>query len=762
MIDVDERTRLWNLVEETIARWREGESPDAAGFLARHPEIGSRKTLALDLIHEELCLRKESGDTIVPSTFIERFPDYRSSIAKIIEVEQYGQQNPGFAEALGESMWPQVGQEYQGFEIVEPLGRGAVARVYLARETAMGRRPVVIKVSQHGGHEAHLLGKLEHPNVVAAHSVKHDEPSGMTVICMPLLGTATGLDLMDAAHRKGGPPVTAKIIGQVARQYQPAGLVKEESLSEAFPFARRTFVEGIVWLGKELATGLAAAGKLGVAHRDIKPSNVLLAWSGRPMLLDFNLSSGEDQAGDRVGGTLAYMAPERIELLLADRSAGDEKVDTRPDIFSLGVVLYELLAGRLPVQPMDAEGSDAPAMRRWLESRQQPIAPASQFNRSVDAEVDRVVLRCLAADPGRRYATAADLAGDLAAYLSPRQMAARWLRRNRRSVLAGSIAAGAALVAGGIYWSRLPPYHEVKYEEGMAQHEAGDYQAAIAAFTRSLERKPENPKAREARARSFYRLGLQRYDAADFQGAIVALNQSLEDHPTSIEALFARGQSFYRHNDLQAAQKDFVEAANIEPRAILWFCAGCCGLMDRSGFDYLFKARQAGYDEAAVYCNLGVCHVHGGARSRAIPNFDQAIKLKPELPEPRIERAQARMNAALQGDAESRRQAIEDIKEAERLGLTSRRLYFLGAQLHTLAIDQDSRAIEEADRLFRLMRSLDERQATYENDSVFKRLLSQRPKLAKVGPDPSFVFVPEGQWGIGPPATADLSLVPAP
>ena len=468
MIDLDERTRLWTLVEDAIARWREGEQPDAAGFLARHPEIGSRKTLALDLIHEELCLRKESGDTIVPSTFIERFPDYRSSIAKMIAVEQYGSENPGFAEALGESMWPQVGQEYQGFEIVEPLGRGAVARVYLARETAMGRRPVVIKVSQHGGHEAHLLGKLEHPNVVAAHSVKHDEASGMTVICMPLLGTATGLDLLDAAFRKPGPPPTAKIVGQVARQYQPAGLVKEESLLEVFPFARRTYVEGIVWLGKELAVGLAAAGKIGVAHRDIKPSNVLLAWSGRPMLLDFNLSSGEGQAGDRVGGTLAYMAPERIELLLADRSAGEEKVDPRPDVFSLGVVLYELLAGRLPVQPMDAEGSDAASMRRWLESRRQPIAPPSQFNRQVDAAIDRTVLRCLAVDQAKRFATAGDLAADLAAYLSPQQMAARWLRRNRRSVILGSLATGAAAVAGGVYWSRLPPYHELKYQEGLA------------------------------------------------------------------------------------------------------------------------------------------------------------------------------------------------------------------------------------------------------------------------------------------------------
>src|SRR4030095_10932077 len=90
VIDLEERARLWNLVEDTISRWREGEKPDAAGFLTRHPEIGSRQTLALDLIHEELCLRKEAGDAVVASHFIERFPDYRSSIAKMIAAAQYG------------------------------------------------------------------------------------------------------------------------------------------------------------------------------------------------------------------------------------------------------------------------------------------------------------------------------------------------------------------------------------------------------------------------------------------------------------------------------------------------------------------------------------------------------------------------------------------------------------------------------------------------------------------------------------------------
>jgi hypothetical protein len=94
---MEERATYLKLVEATIDRWREGEPPDAASFLAAHPEIGASKALALDLIHEELCLRREAGDTIVPSTFIGRFADYRSSIAKMLAVEHYGEKHPEFA-----------------------------------------------------------------------------------------------------------------------------------------------------------------------------------------------------------------------------------------------------------------------------------------------------------------------------------------------------------------------------------------------------------------------------------------------------------------------------------------------------------------------------------------------------------------------------------------------------------------------------------------------------------------------------------------
>ena len=750
---------MWNLVEDTIARWRSGEPPDAAGFFARHPEVGARKSLALDLIHEELCLRREAGDTVVASTFVARFPAYRSSVVKMLAVEQYGEANPGFAESIGESLWPQPGQQFQGFEIVEPLGRGALARVYLARETDMGRRPVVVKVSQHGGHEAHLLGKLEHDNIVAAHSVKHDPETGLTVICMPLLGTATGLDLLDAAFRKENlPPATAAIIGQTARRYQPAEVVNEEHLKEAAPFARRSYVEGVVWIGEQLAQGLAAANALGIVHRDIKPSNVLLAWSGRPMLLDFNLSWGIDQEGDRVGGTVAYMAPERITALLADQPPVEEGLDPRPDIFSLGVVIYELLTGRLPVQPMAAEGSDEASLRKWLAARSQPIAPPSQLNREVDAVIDRIVLRSLSVEPTQRFATAADLAAELAAYLGPSQRAARWARRHRRRLLLSAAVTALALGAGGAYWATRPPYHEVQYQEGLRFHNAGNYLDAIRAYDKALADEPNSVQALSARGQSYYRKGLRLYDAGDHAGAIDSFTHSLADEPQSVQVLFARGQSYYWNGDYPSAQKDYLAAAAIEDRAIFLFCAACCAPSDASAADYLATALKLGHDESEVYCNLGVYYSNRNPRT-AVESFRGAIAKNDRLRVAYVELANALYNE-LSSNGQALGEAVKCAEKAIELGARSKRLYLLATMLHLKAGASNPHSRQQAEECCRQWLAHGGDPERSKTDPLLGPLVEKLKSPDSGPPLAPSADQDDLRRGVLPPKTADLSRLP--
>src|SRR6185312_1750904 len=110
-----------------------------------------------------------------------------------------------------------------------------------------------------------------------------------------------------------------------------------------------SYVEAVLWLGEQIADGLAHAHERGILHRDLKPANVLLTDDGRPMLLDFNLAEDVKARGGAerasVGGTLPYMAPEHIE---AFSKTGPWTLDGRCDLFSLGVILYELLTGRHP------------------------------------------------------------------------------------------------------------------------------------------------------------------------------------------------------------------------------------------------------------------------------------------------------------------------------------------------------------------------------------------------------------------------------
>src|SRR5262249_8683608 len=106
--------------------------------------------------------------------------------------------------------------------------------------------------------------------------------------------------------------------------------------------ARYSYPEAVLWIGARLADALAHAHDRGILHRDIKPANVLLTDDGQPMLLDFNLAADAARAGPRVGGTPAYMAPEQLRQVCGE-AAG---VDARSDLFSLGVVLFEMLTGR--------------------------------------------------------------------------------------------------------------------------------------------------------------------------------------------------------------------------------------------------------------------------------------------------------------------------------------------------------------------------------------------------------------------------------
>jgi len=225
------------------------------------------------------------------------------------------------------------------------------------------------------------------------------------------------VDLLDAAKQARADD-DGGIVARVAVQSRKSEFAGRPAPDDEAQPSSGPFAIAIARLGMQLAEGLHAAHAEGIVHRDLKPSNVLLAWSGQPMLLDFNLSTDVAIENFRVGGTLAYMAPEQIEALQHDPFAAAANLDPRADIYSLGVLLFELLTGRLPAQPADADHLPLDAYQPWLECKS-AAAPRLDNTCPIDPRLSSIVLKCLAPRSSDRYATAAALASDLANLLRP-------------------------------------------------------------------------------------------------------------------------------------------------------------------------------------------------------------------------------------------------------------------------------------------------------------------------------------------------------
>ncbi|MEY3143054.1 MAG: hypothetical protein RLY21_1547 [Planctomycetota bacterium] len=194
-------------------------------------------------------------------------------------------------------------------------------------------------------------------------------------------------------------------------------------------FVRRTNSDqrAIADIMRRLADTVAYAHRRGVIHRDLKPGNILIDQDGAPRILDFGLArsatgaeandprSGSTLAGEFVG-TFAYAAPEQL--------AGDPSlIDSRCDLYALGVLFFELLAGQRPFE--GAKSIAELVAQKTTGATRRPSVLAASRGRAVDGDLDVIVLRLLAPDPSRRYATAAALAEDLERYLDGRPILAR-------------------------------------------------------------------------------------------------------------------------------------------------------------------------------------------------------------------------------------------------------------------------------------------------------------------------------------------------
>jgi hypothetical protein len=265
------------------------------------------------------------------------------------------------------------------YEFLETLGTGATSRVDKARDTLIGRT-VALKTFLHGFgsgdvqkqflREAQIIGRLAHPYIVG---------------------------LYDVGTNAEGVP------------YFVMEYVDGRTLEKVLDDGPLPLEKAALW-ATDLAAAIARAHRAKVIHGDIKPANVLITREGQVKLGDFGIARFATQVSNSgvLMGTPAYLSPEQIQ--------GNAQ-DTRSDLFSLGIILYQMTTG---VQPFS--GSSVSAVCAQIVAIMPP--PPSHHNSSLPAAFDRIVMRCLAKDPADRYATAEALGASLYPFAHTQEMAA--------------------------------------------------------------------------------------------------------------------------------------------------------------------------------------------------------------------------------------------------------------------------------------------------------------------------------------------------
>ena len=344
------------------------------------------------------------------------------------------------------------------YRILDVLGHGAQATVYLAEHESLGRR-VALKVlhpsmlgastsaRQRFRREAEVTANLEHANICSVYET--GDSDGTTWIAMQLVSGRTLAEHLTQAAEATEQP-TALQLPETTAATNDNDLADGKVGTSRTGSAGRSDVMRIVKLLEQAARALHAAHERGLVHRDIKPGNLMVTDEGQPVLLDFGIARAGDDDSDGPGltrttdvlGTPHYMAPEQLRAT--------STVDRRADIYALGVTLFECLTGQRPFQAPSRE-----ALYQQILTAEPP-APRS-LNAQIPRDLEVVALTALDKDRDRRYRTAADFAEDLrrvrhyepihARPISPLGRLLRWARR--APLLAASLTLTlVSLIAG--------------------------------------------------------------------------------------------------------------------------------------------------------------------------------------------------------------------------------------------------------------------------------------------------------------------------
>jgi serine/threonine protein kinase/lipoprotein NlpI len=633
--------------------------------------------------------------------------------------------------------FPAPGRSFAGFKLVKELGRGAFARVYLAEQPDLAGRPVVLKVSSELVEESQTLARLQHTNIVPVHSAHR--VGRWQAVCMPFFGAATLADLLGALRHRSDRPTSGEHFFSTVNQRRDESVTDPTPPADALPaapspldrFRGMTHTAAVLWVGAELADGLAHAHDRGILHRDLKPANVLIADDGRPMLLDFNLAAAAGRPVETAGGTPMYMAPEQLDAL----RTGTGTPDPRSDVYSLGLMLYELLTGRLTDVP--AKSGMAERLAGLRAERANVFPSARSLNPAVTAAEASILARCLHPDPERRYASAHQLRDDLRAHLdhrplvhapepSVRERLAKFARRNpwvKSAAFVGSLSAVLLLALGVVLWvvlaQRDAAAREVatrQFRDELADHKltliapGGERQttAAVEKAKRTLTRfglpggdgEPEvkltatGPLADEVAdlhlllaAAEASRPGGGRERAAEWL-ALAERGDRRKQVERFRQLMDGQGTPTADADDLSSLvvgrhePRKLIDALNARPPADLqpghWVAKGEChsavGEYAEAVGCFTTALALHGRPNAALYAHRGRALLELKQLDRALADFDAALEHDPDAAPVFLDRGLVRLRSG------QPRQAVSDFDRALELWPEHTRVYFLRAE----------------------------------------------------------------------------------
>ncbi len=432
------------------------------GAVASDPGHESERDQRLAAVLEDYLTNLEQGIDCPPAELATRYPEFATELDSYLKSLRFLHQQTQASRSSTAS--PRVestslaSSEDLGllgdYRLIREVGRGGMGIVYEAWQLSLDRR-VALKVLPFAAvldhrqiarfrHEAQAAAQLHHPHIVPVYAV--GEQSGVHYFAMQYVD---GQSLAEVVHefrgRREKKTTAQEDRGDTLRGDDRATRADTDSARSRTPGSGSRRFRDIAQLFEKLAQALHHAHEMGIVHRDIKPPNLLVDARGEPWVTDFGLARMQTEldvtgTGD-VLGTLRYMSPEQ--------AAGQNgRIDSRTDVYSLGITFYELLT----LQEAFPGDDRHDVLRRIAEV--EPVRPR-RLDAAIPKDLETIVLKAIEKDRDDRYESAAQFAADLNRYLrgqppqarraGPIDHAAKWVRRHR--AVAATAAAAMCIVA---------------------------------------------------------------------------------------------------------------------------------------------------------------------------------------------------------------------------------------------------------------------------------------------------------------------------